>query len=184
MAEDPKDQDPTKDQDPKDQEDLDQEDPDQEDQEDPKEKEDPEKAKLIRRRDAALRRAQKAEEDAAKLREKYEARDQDPEVRANRKLVAAEARVVMAAKGITDPADQKTLAAYLDLGSVTVSGDGDVDSDTIQDRLEELVSVVGKLSGGGGRTRTPRLDTRDRGGEKAKPLDPGSKRRRDMLAGR
>jgi hypothetical protein len=144
---------------------------------------DPEKEKLIRRRDAALRRAQQAEEREKALRDKYEPKDQDPETKANRKLVRAEFKVVAAKAGVADE-DLKDLASFLDLDSVPVDGDGEVDADMIQERLDTLGRIFGKLSGSGGRSRGPRLDTRDKGGEKAKPMDPASKRRRDMLAGR
>lgn len=164
----------TQDQDPP------EDDPKDQDQDQEKDK-DPEKEKLIRRRDAALRRAQQAEEREKALRDKYEPKDQDPETKANRKLIRAEFKVVAAKAGVADE-DLRDLASFLDLDSVPVDGDGEVDADMIQERLDTLARIFGKTSGG--RTRGPRLDTRDKGGEKAKPLDAASKRRRDMLAGR
>lgn len=180
MAEDPKDQDPgaedPKDQDPKDGDPAEDEDP----PEKPKE-EDPEKAKLIKRRDSALARAQKAEDEARALREKYEKSDEDPVVKANRRLVAAEGRVVLTAAGIGKE-DQATVLKYLDLDSVSVGDDGQVDSDTLQERVEELARIFGGKKDPG--KRTPKVDTRDRGGEKAKPEDAATARRKAMLGGR
>lgn len=189
MAKDPNvdpEQDPT-DPDPADPTDPDPEDPedsDPDDKKDPKKEQDPEVAKAIRRRDSALARAKKAEDEAAALREKYEGSKDDPVAKANRKLVAAEARVVLTAAGFTESADQKVLMDFLGLDDVEVGPDGEVDSDTIKDRLEDLVSVVKKSIPDQRRGGGPRVDTRDRGGEKGKTLDPASKRRRDMLMGR
>lgn len=179
MAEDPKDpepQDPPED--PKDP-DLDPEDP----PEDPKDKPkvDPEVAKATARRDKALQRAQAAEAKVKELEEKLNPGKADPVAAANRRLVTAEARVVLTGKGITDPTDQKAVLAFLGLDTVDVSDDGDVDSDAITERVEDLARVFGKLGGGKGGTRTPRVDTRDRGGEKAKPDDAATARRKAML---
>lgn len=183
-------EDPTKDpvEDPKDQDPgTDPEDPGTDPEEDPEEekpKPNPEVQKAIRRRDAALAAKKKAEEEAAALRAKYEPDQADPEVKANRKLVRAEARVVMSGAGLTEREDQAALATFLDLDTVTVGPDGEVDSDEIQERLEKLIRIAGKLSGGQKRTTVPRLDPRDRGGEKGKPVDPATARRKAMLQGR
>lgn len=184
---DPKDQDPgqedPKDQDPKDQDpgDGDPGDEDPKDQ-DPKDGPDPEVKKAQARRDKALQRAQAAEARVKELEEKLNPGKADPVKAANRRLVTAEARVVLTAKGITEPADQKAVMGFLDLDSVDVSDDGEVDGDTITERLETLARVFGK-GGGGGRPRTPRVDTRDRGGDRAKDVDPAKKRRMEMLQG-
>jgi hypothetical protein len=184
MAEDPKDQDPgaedPKDGDPGAEDPKDDDDPDDQDpKDDPKKDLDPELKKAQKRRDAALARAQKAEEEAARLREKYEKKDEDPEVRANRKLVAAETRVVLTEAGVPKD-DHSTVMKYLALDDVAVGTDGTVDSDTIQERVEELVRIFG---GRKEKKAAPRLDTRDRGGDRAKPSDAASKRRREMLRG-
>lgn len=174
---DPKDQDPgkedPKDRDPKD-EDPGEDDP-KKDQDPPK---DPELAKAQKRRDAALARAQKAEEEAKTLREKYEKSDEDPVVKANRRLVSAEGRVVLTAAGVAKE-DQAAVLRYLDLDSVHVGDDGAVDSDAIQERVEELSRIFGGQKKD--TKRSPRLDTRDKGGEKAKPEDAATARRRAML---
>lgn len=181
MAED---QDDTKDQKDQDQtDDQDQKDQDQDDQKDQDQKKDvdPELAKAQKRRDSALARAQKAEEEARALREKYEKSDEDPVVKANRRLVAAEGRVVLTAAGITKD-DQATVLKYLDLDSVSVGDDGQVDSDTLQERVEELARIFGGRKDPA--KRTPKVDTRDRGGERAKPEDAATARRKAMLGGR
>jgi hypothetical protein len=136
-------------------------------------------AKAIRRRDAALKRAQRAEEEAAALREKYEKDKTDPVKVANQRLVKAEARVVLTAAGITDTGDQREVMSFLSLDDVTVDNDGNVDSDAIQERLDTLKRVFGK--GQKDTKRTPRIDTRDKGGNGAKPDDPATARRKSML---
>lgn len=184
MAEDPKDQDPgtedPKDQDPGQEDPKDQDpDGDGDDPKDPPKDLDPELKKAQKRRDAALARAQKAEEEAKALREKYEKAEEDPEKRANRKLIQAEARVVLGEAGVSKDDHQKVMR-YLALDDIAVDGDGNVDSDTIQERVEELARIFGKRQE---KARAPRLDPRDRGGEKAKPADAAAKRRREMLRG-
>jgi hypothetical protein len=168
------------------QEDQDQDSGTQEDQEKDsgKRDQDTELKKAIGRRDRALKEKAALADQLRALKEKYEPEKADPVKVANRRLVAAEARVVLTGKGITDPGDQKEVMDFLALDSVTVSDDGEVDSDTLTDRVERLSSIFGKLGGGGGNgRRTPRVDTRDRGGEKAKPEDAASRRRREMLRG-
>lgn len=176
-VEDPKVEDPEKDQ-PDPPEDPEKDEPEEKGQE--KKDLDPEVRKAQRRRDAALTRAQKAEEEAKRLRDKYEPEKADPVKVANRRLVTAESRVVMTAAGITDREDQQALASFLDLDSVAVDDDGTVDSDAIQERLEKLAGILGKAAK---KTRppVPRVETKDRGGEKAKPTDSATARRKAML---
>lgn len=173
--------DPPKDPDPKDPEDPKDppEDPPKDPDPDPKDPEpDPELVKAQKRRDAALGRAQKAEEEAARLREKYEKAEEDPEKRANRKLVSAEARVVLTEAGVPKD-DQAKVMKYLALEDINVGQDGTVDSETISERVEELREIFGKAPKE--KPRTPRVDTRDRGGERAKPEDAATARRKAML---
>lgn len=139
---------------------------------------DPELEKAIRRRDAALAAKKKAEDELAALRAKHEPDKADPVKAANRRLVTAEARTVLTAAGITEREDQKVVLGYLDLDSVSVTDDGDVDADTIQDRVEDLKRIFG---GKAQPRRTPRVDTRDKGGDNGKPQDAASRRRREML---
>lgn len=140
---------------------------------------DPEVQKAIRRRDAALAAKRKSDEELAALKAKYEPDKADPVKAANRRLVTAEARTVLTAAGITEREDQKEVLAYLDLDTVSVTDDGDVDADAIQDRVDALRRIFGGKAPAG--KRTPRVDTRDKGGENGKPTDAASKRRREML---
>lgn len=180
MAEDPKDPDPKDPEDPKDPPEDPPEDPEPDDK--PKDPEpDPEVIKAQKRRDAALTRAQKAEEEVKALREKYEKAEEDPEKRANRKLITAEARVVLTEAGVSKD-DQAKVMKYLALDDISVGQDGTVDSDTITDRVEELRGVFGKAAKD--KPRTPRVDTRDRGGERAKPESAAARRRAEMLGHR
>lgn len=183
MAEDPKD--PVEDpKDPVDPEPDPEPDPDPDPKDpDPKDKGkdlDPEAKRAIQRRDRALKERDAAKEEARKLREKYEPEKADPVKVANRRLVTAESRVVMTAAGITEKEDQAKLAGFLGLDDVAVDEDGTVDSDAIQERLETLTGILKKVAGAPGK-RTPRVDTRDRGGEKAAPKDAQAARRREML---
>lgn len=177
------------DEDPGDPKDPSQEDPGTGDpgQEDPEKKpadQDPELAKAIRTRDQAKAKARELQDRVKELEEKLNPGKADPVAQANRRLVAAETRTVLTAAGVKDPADQKALLGFLDLASITVGNDGEVDTDAIQDQVDTLISVAKKLAGtGGGGKRTPRLDTRDLGGEKGKPADPAKARRMAMLQG-
>lgn len=152
-------------------------DPPDDDPEDPPK--DPELQKAIRRRDAALAAKKKADDELAALKAKYEPDKADPVKTANRRLVTASARTVLTAAGVTEKEDQKAVIGFLDLDSISVTDDGDVDEDAIQERVEDLKRIFGK--GGGGGRRTPRVDTRDKGGDNGKPQDAASKRRREML---
>lgn len=152
----------------------------QEDPKDSKKGQDPELAKAIKARDTAKAKAREYQDRIKDLEEKLNPGKKDPVAVANRRLVTAEARVAMTAKGITDPADQKAVIDFLGLDSVDVSDDGEVDGDAITERLETLARVFGKNGGG---KRTPRLDTRDLGGERGKPVDPAKARRLSMLQG-
>lgn len=183
MAEDPStgmdpEQDPGDPKDPA--EDLDTEDPkDPEQDPEDKPKADPEKAKLITARDRAKEKARQLQERVSELEEKLNPGKKDPVAVANRRLVTAEARVALTTKGITDPAEQKEVMDFLALDSVSVSDDGEVDSDAITERLDTLARIFGKGKQNG--RRTPNLDTRDLGGERGKPVDPAKARRLSML---
>jgi hypothetical protein len=141
---------------------------------------DPELEKAIRRRDRALADKKKLEDELAALRAKHEPDKVDPVKAANRRLVTASARTVLTAAGITEKDDQKAVIGFLDLDSVSVTDDGDVDEDTIQERVEELKRIFGR-NAGTPRPRSPRVDPRDKGGDNAKPEDAASRRRREML---
>ena len=154
------------------------EDPPADPPEDPPE-EDPELKKAIKRRDAALAAKKRAEEELAAYRAKHEPDKADPVKAANRRLVTASARTVLTAAGITEKEDQKEVLGYLDLDSVDVTDDGDVDEDAIQERVDALRRIFGGKAPAG--KRTPRIDPRDKGGDNGKTRDAASQRRREML---
>ena len=142
---------------------------------------DPELQKAIKRRDSALARIKTVEAERDALREKYEKDKTDPVKVANGRLVKAEARTVLTAAGITDKGDQATVMRFLDLESVSVGTDGDVDTADLEGRVEELRSIFGKGTKDKPTKRTPRTDTRDRGGDKGDAPNAASARRRAML---
>ncbi len=149
--------------------------------EDPKKDDrDPELAKAIKARDTAKAKTRELTDKIRELEEKLNPGKADPVAAANRRLVSAEARVVLTGKGVTDAADQRALLDFLKLDGVPVSADGEVDADAIADQVETLLSIARKLNGGAGR-KSPRVDTRDLGGEKGKPVDPARARRLEML---
>jgi hypothetical protein len=145
----------------------------------PKDDVDPEVANAIKRRDAAIKARRKAEEERDALREKYEKDKTDPVAQANSRVVKAEARTVLAASGIPKE-DHSAVLGYLKLEDIQVSSDGEVDTDAIQDAVDDLKRIFGKGTSGTKRT-PPRIDTRDKGGTGTKAVDPASARRRAML---
>jgi hypothetical protein len=132
------------------------------------------------RRDAALRKAQ-AEIKALKAAQQKDGDPKDPAddpvAKANAKLVRAETRTALAAAGVTDREDQKAVLDALNLTGIEVDDDGP-DADAVEDLVATLRRVFGKASGEPGkpRPRTPRIDTRDRGGSRSTPADPDADR--------
>jgi hypothetical protein len=150
---------------------------------DPKDKKDttdPEVAKAIRRRDAAIKARQTAEAEVAALKEKYEKDKTDPIKVANGRLVKAEARTVLTAAGVTDKSDQAAILDFLGLDSVSVTDSGEVDTGAIEDRVEELRRIFGKAPAKPAK-RTPSVDGKRGQGDGAKPADAAQARRRAML---
>lgn len=145
-------------------------------------KADPELAKAIARRDKALADKRAALEKVRELEEKLNPGKDDPVAQANRRLIAAEARTVLTGKGITEKADQRAVMDFLALDTVQVDSNGEVDTDAIEERVDSLARVFGKLGTRSGSRGGPRVDTRDRGGDKGKPEDAATRRRREMLA--
>ena len=107
----------------------------------------------------------------------------DPLRAANLRLVNSEARAQLAALGITDKSEQKTVIGYLNLGDVSVDDDGDVDTDEIEERISALQKIFGGKSQ---RRRPPRTDPRDRSGGGSGPTnsDPDSARYARILGKR
>ena len=163
-------------------------DPGAEPQEDPQEsgddeKKDPELKRAFDARDREKAKRRELEKKLAELEEKLNPGKQDPIAAAHRKLVGAEARVVLTGRGFTDSDDQKVLLSYLKLDDIEVGPDGEVGGEGIAEQLDQLIEVVRKVTGAGRSPRSPRIDPRDRGGEQGKPVDPARKRRMDMLRG-
>lgn len=135
--------------------------------------------RTARRRDAALRKAQARIAELEKGQGGGDPKDpaDDPVAKANAKLVRAEARTALAAAGVTDREDQKVVLEVLNLAGIEVDDDGP-DADAVEELVATLRRVFGKVSGEPGRVRprTPRVDTRDRGGSKGEPVDPDAAR--------
>lgn len=136
------------------------------------------KAKAQRREDA-LRRSQ------ARIKE-LEAKDgddkEDPEVVANRKLVRASAKAVLAGAGITDREAQKDVLELINLSDIEVDDAGDPDEDEITERIERLREALGAKAKPAKRTPAGRT-TADRGGSRAAAVDPTSARMQAFLRG-
>lgn len=144
-------------------------------------------AKLKRRaerRDAALRKAQ-AELAELKGKAAKEGDDQpDPMAEANARLVRQSARTVLAGLGVKDRQDQAAILSVLNLSDVEVDSNGDPDEDEISERLSRLRELL-SMPAGEPRKRTPRLISKDRGGDKDTPPDPDKARyQRILLQGR
>jgi len=144
----------------------------------------PDRAAWDKLTEKAKTRDQKLREAQAKIK-KLESPDSkdatpDPVSVANARIVRAEAKSVLAAAGITDRGDVSAVLGVLDLSSIEVDDDGEVDSDALEEVVERLRRAFG---GAPTRPRPPRLDTRDRGGSRGEPVDPDTARRRRFLTG-
>lgn len=133
-----------------------------------------------KRREDALRKAQ---DELKQLKAKAEgAPEEDPEVRANQKLVRASAKTVLASIGVTDRAAQSAVLELINLADIEVDGNGDPDEDEISDRVERLREALGAKQVR--QRQTPARQTSDRGGSRSTPLDPDTKRYQEFLSGR
>lgn len=127
------------------------------------------------RRDRELRRAQ-AELAAAK-KEKEGAED-DPVAKANKRLVTASARTILAGAGVTERADQQEVISLLNLSDISVDDEGP-DEDEIEDRIDRLRSIFGAKSSAPGRTLPRTTKTKDKGSKDT--ADSDSQRYRRIL---
>jgi len=118
--------------------------------------------RTARRREDALRKSQaRIKELEAKGEEQPK---EDPEAKANSKLVRASARTLLASAGVTDKADQVEVLEILNLTDIEVDAAGDPDEDEISDRIERLRKVFGgKAPATPATRRTPARQTADRG---------------------
>jgi hypothetical protein len=150
----------------------------------PEDKTDPEVAKAVKRRDLALKRAQKAESELKKYKEK-EAKEgeDDPVAKANARLISASARTVLASAGVTDREDQKEVLAMLNLSDIDVDDTDGPDEDEIADRVERLRAI---FSGGAApKKRVPgSVKPKDRGGSGGGNTDPDKARYARIMGGR
>lgn len=146
-------------------------------------KPDPEIAKAIKRRDAALARARKAEAALAEATKKDGDDKPDPVAIANRRLVSASARTVLAGIGVTDKEDQKTILSVLDFSDIEVDDEDGPDEDAIEEKISDLRRILG------GKepvktTRVPKsTSSKDKGGS-GSTSDPDSARYRAFMAGK
>lgn len=134
---------------------------------DEKESENPEVKKAIARRDRALRRAQKAEERVKELEAaaKGDKDKPDPVETANRRLIGASARTVLAGMGVTDKGDQKAVLSVLDLSGIEVDDEDGPDEEAIEEAIENLQRIFGGKAES--RRRTPGSVKTNRGGDKS-----------------
>lgn len=138
--------------------------------------------KAIARRDRALREKRKLQDELAAERaknEKAEKNEPDPVEKANTRLVRQATRTALAAAGVTDREDQKLVIDALNLSGISVDDDG-VDEDDIEDRISELRRIFGG-TGKASTKRTPRVDTRDKGGSNGNTTDPDAARYKRIL---
>lgn len=130
-----------------------------------------------KRRDEKLREAQselaKLKGDKDKPAEPSEA----DKLREGMKRTAT--RTVLVGAGVTDKEDQATLLSVLRLDGVELTDDGEADTDELESQLTELRRILGAT--GNGKPRTPKIDTRDKGGRDSKPADPDSARYRRIM---
>lgn len=133
----------------------------------------------------AKRREDKLREAQARIKElegsKEGEGEEDPEARANAKLVRASAKAVLAGAGITDRAAQNAVLELINLADIEVDDAGDPDEDEITERIEKLRKALGAPQGKPAK-RTPAGRTAsDRGGSSEGSLTPDQKRYRAFL---
>jgi hypothetical protein len=136
-------------------------------------------AKATRREDA-LRKAQ-ARVKELEAKEKGDT-PEDPEVVANRKLIRASGKTVLAGLGVTDRAAQASVLELINLSDIEVDSNGDPDEDEIIERIERLRDALG--AGQRQERRTPQRNTADRGGSRGGNTDPTSARMQAFLRNR
>jgi hypothetical protein len=157
----------------------------EEDSDDDKEsKPSPELTKAIKRRDAALARARKAEAALAAATKKDGEDDKpDPVAVANERLVKASARTVLAGIGVTDKEDQRTILAVLNLSDVEVDDEDGPDEDAIEERISDLRRILGGKEPVK-QTRVPKSTSSKDKGSSGSTADPDAARYRAFMAGK
>lgn len=139
--------------------------PETEPETEPEDKPDDETAKWRKRAESRERRLRDAQKELAALRAR-DAGDStpDPVLVANGRLIRAEARAQLAAVGVVDRDDQRAALATLNLSDIDVDEMGEVDADALEERIADLRRVFGG-KGAAPAKRSPRVDTRDKGGK-------------------
>ncbi len=134
------------------------------------------------RREAKLREAQ------ARIKELEGAKDgdgeEDPETRANQKLIRASARTALAGAGITDRATQADVLELINLSDIEVDDAGDPDEDEISDRIERLRKALGAAPQKATKRTPAGRSSTDRGGSGGEALTPDQIRMRAFLNAR
>jgi hypothetical protein len=138
--------------------------------------------RLRRKADRRERELRKAQEELKELRGKGEQEQEDPEARANQKLIRASARAVLAGVGVTDRTVQGEVMGLINLSDIEVDDAGDPDEDEIADRISRLRKALGAEVKPA--RRTPARDTADRGASQGSDSDPDKARMRAFLRGR
>lgn len=146
----------------------------------------PELTKAIKRRDAALNRARKAEAALAEATKKDGDDKPDPVAVANARLVAASARTVLAGAGVTDKADQKTILSVLNLSDIEVDDEDGPDEDAIEEKIADLRRILGGKAPAEKRTgsRVPGSTSSKDKGSGSTTTDPDAARYRAFMSGR
>lgn len=104
-------------------------------------KKDPELVKAIRARDRAKREARRLRAELDKNK-KTDDDEPDPEQKANEKIVRTAAHGILRGLGIEDKEDRIAVLNVLRLDDIDVDSDG-ADEDAIEERIEELRSILG-----------------------------------------
>jgi hypothetical protein len=133
----------------------------------------------------AVTRKKERDGYAKRLREATADKDDkpDPMVEVNARIVGERARTELAKIGVTDDDDQDTVLDVLNLAGVEVDERGRPDREAISDMVETLSRIFGKPAPNG-RTRAPRVDTRDKGGTGASSRSRDEERWHKIRAGR
>lgn len=134
--------------------------------------------KAIKRRDAALARARKAEAELAKTKEKEE--KDDPVAKANTRIVRTATHGVLRGLGIEDKADRESVLEVLRLDDIEVDDNG-ADEDAIEERINDLRRILGAGNGKATKRVPKGVDTRDKGGKGDTKTDPDEARYKRIL---
>jgi hypothetical protein len=133
----------------------------------------------------AVTRKKERDGYAKRLREATADKDEkpDPMAEVNARIVGESTRTALAKIGVTDDDDQDLVLDHLNLAGIEVDERGRPDREAITVMVEELRRIFEKPSPNG-RTRAPRVDTRDKGGAGATSRTPDEERYRRFIGRR